>query len=211
MLRPPPVPPRLYTIADLDMLGGVADLVAAVVAMAEAGVGWIQIRAKAASGRQLCILTETALRRLEGSSAQLWIDDRVDVAALFPVVGIHVGQQDLEPGAVRSVVGTQVWIGASTHDEMQLRVAAADPEVDVIAVGPIFPTTGKALPDPVVGLRFLRQARRWTDKPLVAIGGINAHNIGAVLEAGADAAAVLGAACRGDVRRNCERLLAAGR
>jgi thiamine-phosphate pyrophosphorylase len=83
--------------------------------------------------------------------------------------------------------------------------------VDLIAVGPIFPTTGKAgtPPDPVVGLELLRWARAATAKPLVAIGGIDTASVAAVLAAGADAAVVLGAACRGDVRSNCRHLLAA--
>jgi thiamine-phosphate pyrophosphorylase len=61
----------------------------------------------------------------------------------------------------------------------------------------------------VVGLELVRRARRLTRKPLVAVGGIDASNIGAVLAAGADAAAVLGAVCRGDVAANSRRLLAA--
>jgi thiamine-phosphate pyrophosphorylase len=109
------------------------------------------------------------------------------------------------------VVGADVRIGFSTHDEEQLAAADADPAVDVIAVGPVFPTTGKENPDPVVGLPFVRWARERTRKPLVAIGGIGAGNVAEVLAAGADAAAVLGAVCRGgvgEVRANCLRLLA---
>jgi thiamine-phosphate pyrophosphorylase len=107
------------------------------------------------------------------------------------------------------LAGSQ-WIGLSTHNERQLAAADADPEVDLIAVGPVFATTGKAHPDPVVGLDFLRWARGRTAKPLVAIGGIDAGRMAAVLAAGADAAAVLGAVCRGgDVRESCRRLLAA--
>jgi thiamine-phosphate pyrophosphorylase len=60
-----------------------------------------------------------------------------------------------------------------------------------------------------VGLAFVRWARARTAKPLVAIGGIDAGNVAEVLAAGADAAAVIGAVCRGDVRENCRRLLAA--
>jgi thiamine-phosphate pyrophosphorylase len=140
------------------------------------------------------------------------VDDRADLAALFPVDGVHVGQRDLPPAAARRVVGGGVRIGLSTHDEEQLAAADADPAVDVIAVGPVFPTTGKEDPDPVVGLSFVRRARERTRKPLVAIGGIDAGNVAEVLAAGADAAAVLGAVCRGgvgEVRANCLRLVIA--
>jgi thiamine-phosphate pyrophosphorylase len=180
--------------------------------MAEAGIRWIQVRAKQLPGGELCRQVEACCRILEGSGVRLWVDDRADIAALFPpaeVAGLHVGQKDLPPGAARRVVGDEIWIGLSTHGEEQLRAADADPEVDVIAVGPVFPTTGKASPDPVVGLDFLRRARELTAKPLVAIGGIDAGNLARVLAAGADTAAVIGAVCRGDVRANALRLMAA--
>jgi len=111
----------------------------------------------------------------------------------------------LLPAAVR--------IGASTHDLAQLAAAAADPAVDVVAVGPVFATRSKERPDPVVGLDFVRAARRLTDKPLLAIGGIDRHNAATVLAAGADSVVVLAALCRdhgtGDLQARCRALLAA--
>lgn len=203
---------RIYAIADVEALYP-APLPAAVVDMAEAGIRWIQVRAKRLSGGELCRQVEACCRALEGSGVRLWVDDRADVAALFPpaeVAGLHVGQTDLPPGEARRVVGDSMWIGLSTHGEEQLLAADADPDVDVIAVGPVFPTTGKASPDPVVGLDFLRRARSLTAKPLVAIGGIDSGNIAEVVAAGADAVAVIGAVCRGDVRANCRRLVTCG-
>ena len=201
----------VYAIADAGILGA-ADLPAAVAEMAEAGIRWIQVRAKHLSGSGWHAALAACCRALEGSGVRLWVDDRADLAALFPVDGVHVGQRDLPPAAARRVVGANVKIGLSTHDEGQFAAADADPEVDVIAVGPVFPTTGKEDPDPVVGLELVRWARERTRKPLVAIGGIGAGNVAAVLAAGADAAAVLGAVCRGgvrEVRANCLRLMAA--
>lgn len=202
------IPGRIYAIADAEALG-TTSLPAAVALMAEAGIGWIQVRAKRFSGRDLFRAVEECCRAVEGSGAALWIDDRADLAALFPVAGVHVGQTDLPPAAVRRVVGGGTWIGLSTHDEQQLAAADADADVDVVAVGPVFPTASKERPDPVVGLDFVRRARACTAKPLVAIGGIDAESVRAVLEAGADAAVVLGAVCRGDVEKNARRLLAA--
>ncbi len=201
----------LYAIADAEALYP-TPLPSGVAAMAEAGIRWIQVRAKKLSGRDFFQALEACCRALEGSGADLWVDDRADLAALFPVAGLHVGQTDLPPAAARAVIergDRSVRIGLSTHNEAQLAAADGDSEVDVIAVGPIFPTTGKERPDPVLGLDFLRWARARTAKPLVAIGGIGADNVAAVLAAGADRAAVLGAVCRGDVRANCRELLAA--
>lgn len=190
--------PRLYAIADLDLLGERA-LPDAVAAMADAGVRWIQLRAKRATSDTLYALAEACCRAVEGSGVTLWIDDRVDVAALLPVGGVHLGQGDLPPAAARPLLPSATLIGASTHDLAQLAAAAADDGVDVVAIGPVFPTRSKAAPDPVIGLETVREARRLTAKPLVAIGSIDETNLAAVLEAGADAVAVLSAICRGDV------------
>ncbi|RMH22569.1 MAG: thiamine phosphate synthase [Acidobacteria bacterium] len=201
-------PPRLYALADLGVLGP-ERLPAAVETMAGCGIGWIQLRAKGAPGALVVRLAEDCLRRLEGSDARLWINDRADVAALLPLAGLHLGQRDLPPAAARRVVGGGIMIGQSTHGDAELAAADADPAVDVVAVGPVFATTGKASAEPVVGLDFVRRARRATRKPLVAIGGIDARTAAAVLAAGADAVAALGALCRGDLEDNCRRLLAA--
>lgn len=215
---------RIYAIADAEALHPIP-LPAAVRDIAEAGIRWIQVRAKRLSGRELHHQMEECVRALAGSAGsggsgvRLWLDDRADLAALFPVDGLHVGQRDLPPAAARRVVGPGMWIGRSTHSREQLEAADADPDVDVIAVGPVFPTTGKESPDPVVGLDFVRWARARTAKPLVAIGGIGPENVAEVLAAGADTAAVIGAVCRGgrvgrvgrvgDIAANCRRLLAA--
>ncbi len=209
-----PIAPRLYGIADGDALG-LERLPRAVEAMATAGVRWIQIRAKQVSDRVLYGLVENCLARLEGRETSLWINDRPDLAALLPVAGVHLGQDDLPPAAARAVIGRastrrcgEPWIGRSTHDLEQAEAAAADVNVDVVAIGPIFATESKDRPDPIVGLDTLRRVRARVAKPLVAIGGIGAGNLASVLAAGADTVAVLGAICHGDIAGNCKRLLA---
>jgi thiamine-phosphate pyrophosphorylase len=178
--------------------------------MAETGIEWIQLRAKDLPDDELYEQAEICSRHLEGTSVALWIDDRADLASMLPVAGVHVGQRDLPPGAARQVVGER-WIGYSTHDLEQAERADADPEVDVIAFGPIFPTRGKSDPDPVVGLEALGRVRERTRKPLVAIGGIDATNAGMVWQRGADAVAMIGAVCEGEIADNCRRLLDAAK
>jgi thiamine-phosphate pyrophosphorylase len=228
--RSGPVPGPIYAIADaavlspppsMASLGGAPSqappggalsttlLVGAVTAMAAAGIGTIQLRGKRLSGREWHAAVAGCCAALAGTGVALWLDDRVDLAALFPVAGVHLGQADLPPVAARRILGESPWIGQSTHNEQQFLAAAADPEVDLIAVGPVFATTGKADPDPVVGIDFVRWARSRTAKPLVAIGGIDAASAARTLAAGADGVAALGAVCRGDVHANCRRLLAA--
>jgi thiamine-phosphate pyrophosphorylase len=200
--------PRLYTIADRDALGE-RSVPAAVAAMAEAGVRWIQVRAKGLAGGAAYELLAACSRAVEGSGATLWVDDRADLAALLPVGGLHLGQPDLPHAAARRLLPEPLLLGASAHDLAQVAIAAADPAVDVVAVGPVFATRSKRDPDPVVGLSLVAEARRLTDKPLLAIGGLDIGNLRAALEAGADCGVVLGAACRGDVASSCRALLAA--
>ncbi len=202
--------PRLYALADGTALG-LDRLPEAVEALAKAGIEWIQIRAKQAADDQLFALLEACLTRVEGRAVALWVNDRPDLAALFPVAGVHLGQDDLPPVAARQVLSRgsdtrRYLIGRSTHDLEQAEAAAADDDVDVIAFGPIFQTASKAQPDPVVGLEALSEVRKRVTKPLIAIGGIDAENLASVLAAGADTVAVLGAICHGDVERNCHRL-----
>lgn len=201
-------PPAIYAIADASTLGP-ENLGGAVAEMAHAGIGWIQLRAKTLPDDRLCSLAEECHRAVSGTGAQLWMDDRADLGALFPFVGVHVGQADLTPGVVRPILGPSKWIGRSTHSPGQVRAANDDPAVDLIAYGPIFETGSKETPDPTVGVDGLRVARSLTEKPLVAIGGIDAGRLEEVLDAGADSVAMIGAICYGDIGANCRRLLAA--
>ena len=205
-MREIPVPPPIYAIADVEALEPLTPA-QAVREMAEAGIRWIQLRAKHWSDDRLYEGAASCCEALATSDARLWIDDRADLAALLPMAGVHLGQSDLPPGASRRVVGEDLWIGYSTHNGEQLRRADGDPAVDVIALGPIFATSGRESPDPVVGLERLRRARGMTAKPLVAIGGIDGDSLLRVLEAGADCAAMIGAVCGGDVATRCRRLV----
>jgi thiamine-phosphate pyrophosphorylase len=203
-------PGLLYGIADLDALG--ADrFVDAVRAMAEAGIETIQIRAKRASDRVQSRLCESCLRALEGWPGQLLIDDRVDLALLLDLDGVHLGQDDLPWRNGRELLGSGALIGGSSHDETQLAALDGNAAVDWIAFGPIFPTRSKERPDRVVGLERLRAARACTGKPLIAIGGIDESNLADVLSAGADSAAILSALATRDVGASCRRLLAVSR
>lgn len=198
---------RIYALADLDALGRPA-LVEAVRLMAAGGVQSIQIRAKSAFDDELAEDISACCEALDGSGVEIWVNDRPDLARISRVHGVHLGQADLQAAAARSVVGPLKLVGRSTHNEAQVREADADEAVDVIAIGPIYATSGKRDAEAVVGIRGLRRARLLTSKRLVAIGGIGEHNLGEILDAGADSAAMLGAVCQGDIESNCRRLVA---
>lgn len=202
-----PAPPRLYAIADGDFLG-LAAVASAVAELAEAGFAWIQLRLKTATDAERWRVAEEATRRLEGGETALWIDDRVDLARLLPFYGVHLGQRDLPAAAARALLGPRAAIGCSTHGAEQCRLADADAAVDVVAAGPIFPTSSKANADPPLGIDGLRRLRGLTRKPLVAIGGIDGPRLVSVLEAGADTAVLLSALGSGpEIGRNARRLL----
>jgi thiamine-phosphate pyrophosphorylase len=118
---------------------------------------------------------------------------------------VHLGQDDLSVPDARRVVGDELWVGLSTHNVEQ--VAAADQtSADYIAIGPVFATSSKANPDPVIGIAGVRAAKRLTGKPLVAIGGITRANCAAVMGAGADSVAVISDLIR-DPRKSVEEFL----
>lgn len=118
------------------------------------------------------------------------MNDRADLCLAAEFDGVHVGQDDLSPESVRGIIGSERWLGVSTHNPEQ--VAEADhTSADYVAIGPVFATASKANPDPVVGLVGVRRARSLTNKPLVAIGGISRSNCLSVIDAGADSVAVI--------------------
>ena len=126
----------------------------------------------------------------EQSSVRLIMNDRADLCLAAEFDGVHVGQEDLSPESVRKIIGPDRWLGVSTHNPEQ--VGEADlTSADYLAIGPVFATTSKEQPDPVVGLEGVHRARQLTRKPLVAIGGITRANAASVIEAGADSVAVI--------------------
>jgi thiamine-phosphate pyrophosphorylase len=180
--------PTLYVILDAGMLTEPAAV--AAQKLMESGVKLLQYRAKHATARELWVESRTIGEAARRAKCTFIVNDRPDVAYLAGADGVHVGQDDLDPEQARAVIGPDRWVGVSTHDLEQFRKAAAS-SADYIAVGPIFQTSSKANPDPVVGTELLRRVRALTEKPIVAIGGITLERAADVLAAGADSVAVI--------------------
>jgi thiamine-phosphate pyrophosphorylase len=127
------------------------------------------------------------------AGVNLIINDRVDIALALRADGVHLGQEDMPADAARRILGDNAVIGFSTHNLEQVYEALRLP-IDYLAFGPIFPTTSKQNPDPVAGLNQLRIVCEVARPlPVVAIGGITTTNAQDVLNAGADAVAVISA------------------
>jgi thiamine-phosphate pyrophosphorylase len=179
--------PPLYPILSTDVFPG--ELEDWARRLAEAGVGIIQYRDKHASSAHLLATARRLATLASELHFRLIVNDRADIVALANAGGVHVGQNDLPVEAARRICGPDCWVGVSTHNLDQFRAAAAT-SADYIAVGPIFATTTKEKPDPVVGVEFIRTVRPLTQRPLVAIGGITAERAAEVYAAGADSIAV---------------------
>ncbi len=179
--------PPLYAILDVAVVDSKAHI---PEVLAENGIGLIQLRDKHASPRAVFEASKDLVARLFAKGVRVIVNDRSDIAAMAGAGGVHVGQDDLPIEAARACCGGDLWVGVSTHNLEQYRLATST-SADYIAVGPIFPTATKANPDPVVGLDLIRAARRLTRKPLVAIGGITIQSAESVYRAGADSIAVV--------------------
>jgi thiamine-phosphate pyrophosphorylase len=193
--------PRLYAILDAGQFADREAMFAAAQEMAAGGVTLLQYRNKAGTSRQI-LDDARELKQRMGHSVRLIMNDRADLCLAAELDGLHIGQEDLSPGGARRVIGPDLWLGVSTHNPVQLR-QADETSADYLAIGPVFGTTSKERPDPVVGLEGVRQARSLTRKPLVAIGGITRANALAVVEAGADSVAVISDLVR-DPRKSAE-------
>lgn len=174
--------PRFYPILDTSRS---LNMVEMAQAMTDGGVRILQIRHKSVWSEDLL---EQA-QKVKEIVPLLIINDRGDIARILNA-GLHVGQTDLPPQEARRLLPENV-IGFSTHSSEQFQQGAAEP-VDYLAVGPVFQTSSKVNPDPVVGLNLLKEVRPLTSLPIVAIGGIHRGNAADVIHAGADSVAVIG-------------------
>jgi thiamine-phosphate pyrophosphorylase len=182
------VMPRLYVILDAGLMtGSIEDTAEKLI---EAGVLALQYRNKKGSAREVLAIARRLAGVVRPRGVSFFVNDRADIAQLSGASGVHVGQEDLGVEQARAVIGAEGWIGLSTHNETQFR-AAVETSADYIAVGPVFGTTTKDNPDPVVGTELVRSVRGLTKKPIVAIGGITLERAAGVIEAGADSVAVI--------------------
>lgn len=212
--------PRLYPIVDSAFFSSAEELLRFAESLSSAGCVLIQYRNKSANARVMLEQARGLKKVIESQVSQnrpglgrpnnniftrLIMNDRADLCLAADFDGVHVGQDDLSPESVRKIIGPDRWLGVSTHNPEQLR-EADQTSADYVAIGPVFTTTSKEKPDPVVGLEGLRRARQLTRRPLVAIGGITRANALSVIEAGADCVAVISDLLK-DPRKSAEEFL----
>lgn len=194
-MRPRTEFPPLYPILDAAVLppdGSRRPLLLQLCRQVfDSGVTLLQYRNKQGSDEQ--VLDDARwIRDAAGPEPALVLNDRVHLVEAAGFDGAHIGQEDMPPHHAREILGPDRILGWSTHSAAQV-TAAADAPLDYIAIGPVFATSTKNQPDPVVGLAGVSAARSLSPKPLVAIGGITPQSANSVLEAGADCVAVISA------------------
>ena len=186
--------PRLYAIVDAAFFSGTEEVAGFAEELVAGGCTLLQYRNKSGNARlmldQAWELRRQSRARAPAPHVRFIMNDRADLCLAAEFDGVHVGQDDLSPESVRSIIGPGRWLGVSTHSPEQLQEADRT-SADYLAIGPIFSTSSKDRPDPVVGLEGVCRARQLTRKPLVAIGGITRANAASVIAAGADSVAVI--------------------
>ncbi len=153
--------PGLYPITDVALSG--LPHAEQVARLCEGGARLVQLREKRLAPRDFYREAEAALKVARSFGARLVVNDRADIALALGADGVHLGQDDLPPEAARSLLGPDALIGFSTHSVEQA-AEAARLAVDYVAIGPVFATSSKENPDPVVGLEGVRRVREADDR-----------------------------------------------
>ena len=168
-----------------------------VLQTVKGGAAYVQLREKGITTRLFVEEGRAIKKILEPYGVPLIINDRIDVALACGADGVHIGQEDMPYATARELMGQKVIIGLSVETWEDVE-AAQKLDVDYIGVSPVFATPTKTDTKEPWGLDGLRKIKAFSRHPLVAIGGINESNAGAVVEAGADCLAVVSAICSSD-------------
>ncbi|NLA05724.1 MAG: thiamine phosphate synthase [Firmicutes bacterium] len=187
---------ELYLVTDRGLCRG-RPLIEVVEQAVAGGVSVVQLREKKASTRFFVEEAVTIKALLQQHGVPLLINDRVDVALSVGAAGVHLGQKDLPYPMARRLLGPRAIIGLSVETEAEV-LAAESYDVDYLGVSPLFPTPTKTDTRGSWGLPGLARVRKLSRHRLVAIGGLNAANAAAAVNAGADSIAVVSAICAAD-------------
>lgn len=164
-------------------------------AAVEAGVKMVQLRMKHAPREDILREAREMRKVTSGSDTLFIVNDDPVIASEVGADGVHVGQDDMYPCEIRTQFPDLRIVGLSTHNLRQTLASVSLP-VDYIGVGPVYATPTKDIPDPTLGLETMGRMIAVSTHPAVAIGGIDATRLPAVLEAGAKNFAVVRAVCQ---------------
>jgi len=181
----------LYVITDETIAGGRSHAEIAEQAL-RGGADVIQLRDKGRSCTELAGIGREIAAIIRKAGAVFIVNDRLDVAIACGADGVHLGQDDMRLSTARQIAPPGFIIGVSVGTVEEAKDAERE-GADYLALSPTFATASKEDAGCALGLERLREIRRAVSLPLVAIGGINRHNVGDVIAAGADGIAVISA------------------
>jgi len=183
----------LYLVLDPVLCAGIGMVETARRAI-EGGVTMIQLRDKHGGTAALVEIGRALKQILKPAGVQLIINDDVDAAMAIGADGLHIGQDDMDARAARTMIGPDMILGLSA--ETQALAAAVDPAfTDYAGIGPVFATYTKIDHKPPLGVAGLSRLVSVCRVPSVAIGGLKAEHIEDVIKTGADGIAVVSAIC----------------
>lgn len=196
---------RLYLVTDglLSLNRSLSWIVEEAVA---GGVTMVQLREKDCSTREFIERAAEIKQILAPYGVPLIINDRVDVALAVDAEGLHIGQNDIPYPIARKLMGKDKIIGLSV-EFVEQALEANYLDVDYIGISPVFGTPTKTNTAPPFGLEGLREVKRISKHPAVAIGGISVHNAKDIMQAGADGIAVVSAICSANSPRDAAKHL----
>ena len=206
--------PRLHVVTDETIQSRHSHAALAERALG-GGADCVQFREKRPWGTaELVRVAGSVVAACEAAGAVAIVNDRVDVAIAAGATAVHLGRDDLPVEVARRVLGGGRLIGG-TANSLAEAARVWETDVDYLGVGPVFGTASKANPAPPLGLAVFARIAAACPKPVIAIGGIGAERIGAVMAAGAHGVAVLSAVVAAEdperAARRCRQALDAAR
>lgn len=181
-------------------------LLQAVGLCLEGGAKWVQYRNKGGDVAQQHEQASEVLELCHRSGARLIVNDNLRLADLIDADGVHLGKGDASVREARIILGPKKVIGVSCYNSLQQALQAEAEGADYVAFGSFFASGTK--PQAVAApLSLLQEAKRRLAVPVAAIGGITPDNAGSLVEAGADALAVIAALFDSpDIKATAQRL-----
>ncbi|MCF6215703.1 MAG: thiamine phosphate synthase [Emcibacter sp.] len=160
-------------------------------ALAGGPVASLQLRLKDAADEEIIKAAEILMPICHARDVAFILNDHVDIAKKINADGVHLGQDDMDYGDARAIIGTDIAIGVTCKDSRHLSMVAAEKGADYVAFGAFFPSQTKKNTAPA-DKEILSWWVELFEVPCVAIGGITVENAQELIDTGVDFLAVSG-------------------
>lgn len=197
----------LYLVTDRQTTAG-RDLAWVLEQALEGGVRAVQLREKDLGGRDLLALAREVRRLCDRYGAELFVNDRVDVALAADAAGVHLAANSMPVAVARELLGPDRKIGVSTHSVAEV-CSAAEAGADFVLFGPVYPTASKLAFGHPQGPAALKAVTDAASVPVFAIGGIKQHHLQEIKAHGTSRVALISAISEAPDPRDAARNMVA--